>query len=249
MWVIIVVNICTILSLFRQKQRERCRSFASPGQRCFRQLQGIIHVRGFSSFIRPSIAEDTRRRYFVQELKGLEALLPECLRQSSWLVDLNSNWMTKSLLTFCSALRLRSRISSYLDAPGLCAEQATAPESYSPKAAAALSWISFLWIIWRWPRLLLPILCSLFDLKRHSLRWRLWKCGVWLRSTALKPRINWLPGLMWSWRLQTLLTIERTRTKLPNWRKRLNGTTINSLQDFKVRGTMLDTTLVINVGE
>ena len=156
---------------------------------------------------------------------------------------------TTTLVNICSALRLRSQISSYLDAPGLCAEQATARESYSPKAAAALSWISFLWIIWRWPRLLLPMLCSLFDLKRHSLRWRLWKCGVLLRSTAQKPRSNWLPGLMWSWQLQTFITIARTRRKFPNWRKRLNGTTINSLQEFKVWGTMLDTTLVINVGE
>ena len=42
-------------------------------------------------------------------------------------------------------LRLRSHISSYLDVPGLCAERATARESYSRKASAA-ALLSFLFV-------------------------------------------------------------------------------------------------------
>ena len=46
---------------------------------------------------------------------------------------------------FCWALRLRSKISSFLDVRGLCAERATSPQSSSRKAhEAVLCWILFL---------------------------------------------------------------------------------------------------------
>ena len=40
--------------------------------------------------------------------------------------------------TLCSDLRLRGHISSYLDAPGLCAQRATAPESSSQEACCTV---------------------------------------------------------------------------------------------------------------
>ena len=107
-------------------------------------ILGIICcVKGFSSLIRPSTTQDSQDTtdQNLQELKGLEALLPECLGQNSWLADFNVNDNSKSkhgkLGEGFALLRLRSRISSYLDVPGLCAERATAPESFSRKACAS----------------------------------------------------------------------------------------------------------------
>ena len=46
-----------------------------PGQQCFVQHPGDHLCQGFLKLHQTK----HRRRYFVQELKGFEALLPECL--------------------------------------------------------------------------------------------------------------------------------------------------------------------------
>ena len=88
-----------------------------------------------------------------QELLDLGKLPPEFLGQKSWTTCFEFNHKYLDLIWFdliwfdlisCIIisvnLRLRSRISSYLDVPGLCAERATARKSYSRKASTALCW-------------------------------------------------------------------------------------------------------------
>ena len=106
-----------------------------------------------------------------------------------------SIWITL-LRTFCSAPRLRSHISSYLDVPGLCAERATARENYSRKASAALCWASRLWIIQQRPRLLLLSLCNLLDLTRLSLRSESVTVGNWNEETLAKKQFVARPDVL-----------------------------------------------------
>ena len=54
-----------------------------------------------------------------------------------WVKNQELSGRLECLWRSCSALRLRSQISSYLDVPGLCAERATAKEASSTKACAA----------------------------------------------------------------------------------------------------------------
>ena len=97
----LAVNICTAfwLSRKRERERERQRGIETKreregvvveallrGQQCFISHPGDHSCQGFLNFHQ---TKHRRRYFFVQDLKGFEALLPECLGQNSWLAGFN----------------------------------------------------------------------------------------------------------------------------------------------------------------